>query len=345
MNGGEAGMVKQTFVEQLKEGDRFEDIFLVKSVRISETKAGKTYLVLTVMDRSGELSGPVWDNVETAQKVCVPGEFVQLRGLIQSFRDKPQLKVEAIQAVAREQVNVQDFAVSTTKDTQEMAEDLQRLVRSVKDPFLRKLLGQFFKAGSILERFIVAPAAKGIHHAYIGGLLEHCLSMARVADVLAAHYPGVNRSLLITGVLLHDIGKVEELSMDVGLVEYTDGGRLKGHLVIGSEMVAAAAARIPDFPVDLLQQVQHLILSHHGRQEFGSPVVPMTVEALLLSFIDDVDAKMNLLELLRRRLQGGSMQWTEYQRSLERFLYLNGLDEKPETEELASPGRQQSLFS
>ena len=338
-------MAKQTFVEQLKEGDRFDDVFLVKAVRLSETKTGKSYLILTVMDRSGELSGPVWDNVETFQKVCVPGEFVQLRGMVQSYRDKPQLKVEAVHGVARDLVNEQDFVVSTTRDRQEMAEELQRLIRSVKDSFLRKLLGQFFKAGSVLERFLVAPAAKGIHHAYVGGLLEHCLSMARVADALAAHYQGVNRSLLIAGVLLHDIGKVEELSMEVGLVEYTDGGRLKGHLVIGSEMVAAAAARIPGFPGDVLQQLQHLILSHHGRQEFGSPVVPMTVEALLLSFIDDVDAKMNLLEMLRRRLQGGQMQWTEYQRSLERFLYLNGLDEKTAAEEFVSSGRQQSLFS
>ena len=126
--------------------------------------------------------------------------------------------------------------------------------------------------------------------------MEHSLSMARVAEAMAAHYEGVDRSLLLTGVLLHDIGKVDELVMNLGIVDYTDRGRLKGHLVIGSEMVAAAAARIPDFPQDLLEQVQHLILSHHGRQEFGSPTVPMTVEALLLSFIDDLDAKMNVLE-------------------------------------------------
>ena len=338
-------MAKDIFVEQLKEGDRFDDVFLVKSVRLSETKAGKSYLILTVMDRSGELSGPIWDNVDACQKVCVQGGFVQLRGMVQSFRDKPQLKVEAVHEIPRDQVDLADFVVATTRDTQEMAEELQRLIRSVKDPFLRKLLGHFFRSGSILEKFLIAPAAKGIHHAYAGGLLEHCLSMARVADVLSAHYQGINRSLLITGVLLHDIGKVEELAMDVGFVDYTDRGRLKGHLVIGSEMVSAAVAKIEGFPTDLLQQVQHLILSHHGRQEFGSPIVPMTVEALLLSFIDDVDAKMNLIEQLRRRMQGGALQWTEYQRSLERFLYLSGFGDKAEAEEPAVTGRQQSLFS
>ncbi|MGB5231876.1 MAG: HD domain-containing protein [Desulfoprunum sp.] len=338
-------MTKTTFVEQLKEGDRFDDLFLVKSVRLSETKAGKDYLILTVMDRSGELSGPVWDNVEACHKVCRAGEFIRLKGMVQAYRDKPQLKVDSVQEIDRNEVDLADFVVATTRDPQQMAEELQRLVRSVKDPFLRKLLNHFFKSGAIWDRFQMAPAAKGIHHAYAGGLLEHCLSMARLADMLAGHYEGIDRSLLIAGALLHDIGKVDELAMEIGVVEYTDRGRLKGHLVIGSEMVAAAAARISDFPPDLLVQVQHLILSHHGRQEFGSPIVPMTVEALLLSFIDDVDAKMNLIEQLRRKMEGGAMQWTEYQRSLERFLYLGGFEEKEVAEETNTPARQQSLFS
>jgi len=337
--------MKSTFVEQLKEGDRFDDLFLVKSVRLSETKAGKGYLILTVMDRSGELSGPIWDNVEACQKVCRAGEFIRLKGMVQAYRDKPQLKVDSVHEVDRDEVDLADFVVTTTRDPQQMAEELQRLVHSVKDTFLRRLLNYFFKSGVIWDRFQMAPAAKGIHHAYAGGLLEHCLSMARVADMLAGHYDGVNRSLLIAGALLHDIGKVDELAMEIGVVEYTDRGRLKGHLVIGSEMVAVAAAKIHDFPPDLLVQVQHLILSHHGRQDFGSPIVPMTVEALLLSFIDDVDAKMNLIEQLRRKMEGGTMQWTEYQRSLERFLYLGGFEDKDAVEETNTPARQQSLFS
>ena len=339
-------MGKSRFIEQLREGDRLDDLFLVKSVRLSETKAGKDYLILTVVDRSGELSGPVWDNVETFQKVCVPGAFIQVTGIVQSYREKLQLKVDGIKEVDRNQVDLADFIAVSSKDLQQMAEEVQRLVRSVKNPFLKKLLNHFFKAGDLWTKFQVAPAAKGIHHAYSGGLMEHSLSMARVAESLATHYEGVDRSLLLAGVLLHDIGKVDELVMDLGIVDYTDRGRLKGHLVIGSEMVAVAAARIPDFPQNLLEQVQHLILSHHGRQEFGSPTVPMTVEALLLSFIDDLDAKMNILEGLRRKMRGSQMQWTEYQRALERFLFLNGLDEDGGSEETASslPVRQQSLF-
>lgn len=343
--GSEAGMGKSRFIEHLKEGDRLDDVFLVKSARISETKAGKNYLILTVMDRSGELSGPVWDNVDACQRVCVTGEFIQLKGLVQSFREKLQLKVETVHEVNRDDVDLADFIAAAAGNPQEMAEEIQRLVRSVKDPFLRKLLNQFFKAGEVWERFQKAPAAKGIHHAYVGGLMEHCLSMARIAEMMADHYEGVNRSLLLAGALLHDIGKVEELVMEVGIVDYTDRGRLKGHLVIGSEMVAAAAARISDFPQGLLTQVQHLILSHHGRQEFGSPTVPMTVEALLLSFIDDLDAKMNILSQLRRKMNDSEMQWTDYQRPLERYLYLGGFKEKAGQEEAVDmPVRQQSLF-
>jgi 3'-5' exoribonuclease len=152
--------------------------------------------------------------------------------------------------------------------------------------------------------------------------------VARIADLLAAHYAGVDRSLLMAGALLHDIGKVDELVLDLAVIDYTAQGRLKGHLVMGSEMVAVAAAQIKDFPPELLTQLQHLILSHHGRQEFGSPTVPMTIEAFLLSFIDDLDAKMNLMEQLRKKMKTPGLQWTEYQRSLERYLFLGPFEEE-----------------
>lgn len=340
-------MRKNRFIEELKEGDRVDDLFLVKSARVAETRAGKPYLVLTVMDKSGELGGPVWDNAEEYHEICQPGGFVNLQGMVQSYRDKLQLKVDAIRPVAREQVDLADFLPTTPRNREEMASELQALVRTVSNPHLRKLLNHFFKKDEIWQRFQHAPAAKGIHHAYLGGLLEHSLSMARVADMMAAHYEGVDRSLLIAGALLHDIGKVEELYVDGGLIDYTDRGRLKGHLVIGSEMIGQVAARLQGFPEEVLEQLQHLILSHHGRQEFGSPTVPMTVEALLLSYIDDLDSKMNVLEQLRRKMNSTEMNWSEYQRSLERYLYLNSLQEEESTpvgESVAVPVKQPTLF-
>lgn len=340
-------MTKKRYIDQLQEGERLDDVFLVKSARLAETRAGKPYLVLTVMDKSGELGGPIWDNAESLQVVCQVGSFIHIRGMVQSYRDKLQLKVDDVTAVAKEQVDLADFVPSTHRDRAEMAAELQALVRSVSNPFLKKLLNSFFKKDAIWQRIQEAPAAKGIHHAYVGGLLEHILSMAKLADTLSGHYEGVDRSLLIAGALLHDIGKVEELFMDNGVVDYTDRGRLKGHLVMGCEMVGRVAAKIKDFPDPLLEQLQHLILSHHGRLEFGSPVLPMTVEAFLLNYIDELDSKMNVLEQLRRKLNDTEMSWSDYQRSLERYLYLNGLqEEKKQTNQRpdTAAARQQSLF-
>ena len=339
-------MNKRVFIEQLKEGDRVDDLFLVKAAKVGETRAGKPYLQLTVMDRSGEMSGPVWERVEAIQQVSAPGTVVRLIAQVQSYRDKLQLRVEDIVAVD-EVPDEALFLPAAPRRPAEMAEELQQLIKAVSNPHLRRLLNHFFSQGELWQRFQQAPAAKGIHHAYLGGLLEHCLSMAKVAQFLSAHYPGVDRSLLLAGVLLHDIGKIAELTMNSGVVDYSDAGRLKGHLIIGCEMVAAAAAGIRDFPEDLLMKLQHLILSHHGRLDFGSPVVPMTVEALLLSFIDDIDAKMNITEQLRRKLAPEERGWSEYQRSLERFLYLGGLPREAEAraERGAEPaGRQPTLF-
>lgn len=339
-------MGKNLFIKELKEGDRFEDLFLVKNVKLGETRAGKPYLVLTVMDKSGEVSGPVWDNVLPLQKVCVAGEVVQVTGTVQSYRDALQLRIDGINQVSQAEIDLGHFYPASPRNIREMADELQDLVQSVSNSFLKKLLNHFFKKSDYWPNFQEAPAAKGIHHAYIGGLLEHSLSVARVADFLAKHYEGVDRSLLIAGALLHDIGKLEELKMESGLVEYTVRGRLKGHLVIGSEMVAQAAAEIRDFPEDLLEQLQHLVLSHHGRQEFGSPAVPMTVEAFMLSFLDDLDAKMNITEQLRRKMDNKELSWTDYQRSLERHLYLGGFEGKESEGKVSqtNSSRQPSLF-
>jgi len=345
-------MRKTQFIDQLKEGDRLDDFFLVKTARLSETRAGKPYLILEVADRSGDIGGPVWEQAEDAQRVCQVGQFVHLSGQVQSYRDKLQLKIDAVRAVDSSAVDHADFVLVCDQDREALARELQALVASVKNPYLKKLLRLFFKTEPMWQRFQEAPAAKGIHHAYVGGLLEHSLSVAKVADQLAGHYAGVDRSLLLAGALLHDVGKVEELAMDLALIDYTAQGRMKGHLVMGSELVAEAARSLKDFPAELLTQLQHLILSHHGRHEFGSPTVPMTVEAFLLSFVDDLDAKMNLMEQLRKKMKEPGLQWTEYQRSLERYLYLGPFesqgeqaverpnDRRPEQ----MPVRQQTLF-
>jgi 3'-5' exoribonuclease len=341
-------MGKKVFIADLKEGDRLDELFMVKSIKVSETRAGKPYLVLTVMDRSGEISGPIWDNIESLQNICVPAEVIRLVGTVQSYREKLQLKTDSAYTVPAEEVDSGMFLQTSTRDMEEMADELHAVIHSIGNPYLKKILSHFFKKSEWLEKFQEAPAAKAIHHAYVGGLLEHSLSVARIADFLAKHYTGVDRSLLLAGAILHDIGKLQELTMVGGVIDYTVRGRLKGHLVIGSEMIAEAAGRVRDFPEELLEQLQHLILSHHGRQEFGSPTVPMTVEAFILSFLDDLDAKMNITEQLRRKMEGTKLSWTEYQRALERYLYLGGLPPEeihPEEDiRIENSSRQPSLF-
>ena len=342
-------MQKKRFVEDLVEGDQLEELFMVKSMRRGETRAGKAYLSLTFSDKSGEIAGPAWDNVEVLEKICVPGTVVKVRGQVQSYRDRPQLKVETIEAVDSSEYGIDAFVAASQRDSRSMQSELELLINSIQDPFIKKLLERVFMLSDTGQDFQMAPAAKGIHHAYLGGLLEHSLSIAQVASMLAEHYRGIDRDLLVAGALLHDIGKTEELSNDIGVIDYTDVGRLKGHLVIGCELVGDMARDIKGFPPERLTHLQHLILSHHGRHEFGSPVVPMTAEALLLSFIDDMDAKMNLVEQLSRKVKSSSGQWSDYQRSLERYLLLKPLAAQEHMSDLQnsednSATQQRSLF-
>ncbi len=342
-------MQKKIFIESLAEGDQLEELFMVKSMRRGETRAGKPYLSLTFSDRSGEIGGPAWDHVDTLEKLCVPGTVVKVRGLVQNYRDRLQLKVDAVDAADSSEYTIDAFVAASQRDSGSMQSELEFLISSVGDPFIGKLLERIFLVSDAGEYFHTAPAAKGIHHAYLGGLLEHSLSMATVASMLAGHYPGIDRDLLVAGALLHDIGKIEELNSDVGVIDYTDVGRLKGHLVIGCELVGRMAREIRDFPLDRLTHLQHLVLSHHGRQEFGSPVVPMTAEALLLSFIDDMDSKMNLVEQLSRKVKSESVQWSDYQRSLERYILLKPLLAQGDSSDPAASAdtpakKQRSLF-
>jgi 3'-5' exoribonuclease len=341
-------MGKVTFIEDLAVGETFNDLLMVKSARMGETRAGKPYLVLNLGDRSGEISGPVWENAEAYQDICVSGAVVRVKGQVQTYNEKLQLKIDNVSAADEQSYEMEAFIASSHRGAETMQDELRELISTVQNSFLRKLLERLFVQGDTGKIYRQSPAAKGIHHAYMGGLLEHSLSMAKVALMLAGHYEGIDSDLLVAGALLHDIGKTVELQNATGVIDYTDTGRLKGHLVIGCEMIGREAEHIKGFPGDLLAQLQHLVLSHHGRQEFGSPVVPMTAEALLLSFIDDMDAKMNLVEQLRRKVKSDGMQWSEYQRSLERYLLLKPLadqqEETPSRVEEPAPNKQRSLF-
>lgn len=341
-------MQKKQFIEDLTDGDQLNDLFLVKSARLAETRAGKPYLLLNFSDRTGEISGPAWDNAEALEPICVVGAVVRVRGQVQTYNNRLQVQVKEVEAVEASAWDPEAFVATSPRSQDSMRSDLDRLIGDVRTPYLRKLLKRIFDGTTTGSLFQTAPAAKGIHHAYLGGLLEHSLSMAKVAALLADHYPGIDRDLLVAGALLHDIGKTEELLNATGVIEYTEVGRLIGHLVIGCELIGRAARTIDGFPDEALTHLQHLVLSHHGRLEFGSPVLPMTAEALLLSFIDDMDAKMNLLEQLSRKVKADTPQWSDYQRSLERYLLLRPLtgdeERSPAGDDREAPVKQRSLF-
>lgn len=340
-------MEKKLFINDLADGELIDDLFMIKTVRLAETRAGKPYLSLVFSDKSGEIGGPAWENAEALEKICVVGDVVRVRGQAQTYRDKLQLKVDNIYAVEKSSYQQHDFVAASSRKPASMESELGERIGEVKNAFVRKLLNTIFSETEVGERFQSAPAAKGIHHAYLGGLFEHSLSMARVASLLADHYAGIDKDLVIAGALLHDIGKTVELHNEVGIIDYTDIGRLKGHVVIGCEFIGRIAEDIEEFPKELLTHIQHLVLSHHGRQEFGAPVVPMTAEALLLSFIDDMDAKMNLVEQLQRKAKSAEPVWSDYQRSLERYILLKPIPEDQHTEEPGQPDnsvKQHTLF-
>ena len=322
---------KQYFITDLQEGQQIRDIFLVARKTLAETKAGKPYLAMTLMDKTGEIEARVWENAADLDPQAAVGTYVLMQGTVKSFRDKLQLSIVSLEQVAAEKVSSADFMPSSRRPMAEMEKELDTYIALVSDAGLHDLLVAIFK-GETLARFCTAPAAKRMHHAYLGGLLEHTLSVSGLAVKIADHYPDLDRDMLVTGALLHDLAKIIEFSFTAPPFEYTDQGRLLGHLVLGVDMVRRAALEIETLSPQRLDQICHLILSHHGQHEFGAPVLPMTQEALLLHHLDDMDAKMNYTDQLREKITDPGYHWSEYQRLLERFLYLQPLASATEEE-------------
>lgn len=312
---------KKIFIAHLTAGQQFQDIFLVSRKVLAETKAGKPYLALGLMDKTGEIEARLWENALQFDAQAEVGAFVSVQAIAKDFRDQLQLGVSGLQRVAEETISLGDFMPASARPLAEMAQELEAVIAAMADPALQALLRQIFQ-GETLARFQRAPAAKKMHHAYIGGLIEHTLSVVAMAAKAAGHYPLIDRDMLIAGALLHDLAKIEEFDFSRPPFNYTDRGRLVGHLVLGVELVRKAAAEVAGITSDQVDQLMHIILSHHGQYAYGSPVLPMTPEAILLHHLDDMDAKMNAMEGLRRKMSGTGRQWTDYQRHLERYLYL-----------------------
>ncbi len=326
-------MKKETFIKDIKERDRVKDVFLVARKDMGISKAGKPYLNLRFMDSSGAIDARAWDNAEAIAKGFETGDIVKARGYALSYRGVIQLNIAAIEKIPDGESSPADFLPSSRLKPEDMIKDLDRVVDSVTDPSVKALLESIFRDPDIRRRFQLAPAAKAMHHAFIGGLIEHVLSICSVVDFVAQHYRKdleINRDILLAGAILHDIGKIYELSYSSSF-DYTDEGKLIGHITMGVELVNKKAAEIPDFPDHIRMAINHLILSHHRLLEYGSPKRPKMAEAILLAFLDDMDAKMAALRVMTEDCEEGA-NWTPYQRMFERPIYTGLLGEAEDKE-------------
>ena len=279
------------------EGKLFDGFFLVLAKQQRTTKSNKAYLSLILGDKTGQLEGRVWEPSDPRiAKDFERGDIVKARGSASRFDDRLQMKIDQLRVALPSEVDKADLLPSTTYDIADLWSQLLGFVDSFTNPDLKLLLTTMLADPVIAQAYREAPAAKQLHHAWLGGLLEHVISLLTLADRVALHYPLLNRDLLMTGVILHDIGKVRELSWEIGF-EYTVEGSLLGHIQIGTALAERAMNSLPNFPPRLKTLVLHMILSHHGKLEFGSPKLPMIPEALALSFLDDLDAKMQAIQV------------------------------------------------
>ncbi len=318
--------MKKTFIRDIKAGDFVDDVFVLAEKNLSRKKDGNAYLSLTAADKTGMLKGVMWDNLDRFGEESCSGDFVRITGNVTEYRGSLQLVVKSASILKSEEVDPVDFLPATERDVEGMFNRLVQLMETLRTPHLKSLIQAFFTDEDFVKRFKSAPAAKQMHHAYLGGLLEHTLSMALLVEKIAGHYGGIDRDMLLTGAVLHDIGKIREFEYEVK-IDYSDEGRFLSHIVIGALMVREKIQTLPEFPKEAHDLILHMVVSHHGTREFGSPEPPKTIEAVLLNYVDEIDAKVNgIREFVES--EGSGENWTAYHRMLGRHFYTGTLNGK-----------------
>ncbi|MEP6962591.1 MAG: HD domain-containing protein, partial [Acidobacteriota bacterium] len=319
--------MKSPYINELQPNQNVEALFLVTHKEVRQKKTGDPYLSLTFADSSGDLEAKMWDNAAEAIPTFEQNDFVRVKGATQVFQNKLQFTIHKLKAVPESEIDLGDFLRASKRDRDEMLRELLAHVAGMTNPHLKGLVEGILSDPAVTQAYRDAPAAKSVHHAWIGGLIEHVLSLCGLAKLTAAHYANIDIDLLLTGVILHDIGKIYELEFARG-IRYGDRGQLLGHINIGMQMLSEQARRMPDFPPRLLDLVLHMVLSHHGQLEYGSPKLPVFPEALLLHLLDNMDSKMETMRATvenDRQIEGA---WTLYNAPLERSIlkkdaYLN----------------------
>ena len=304
------------YIESFREGDRINDVYLCKFKQAALTKAGKPYDNVILQDKTGTIDAKIWDPGSVGIDEFDVMDYVAITGDITSFQGNLQLSIKRARKVGEGEYEPKDYLPVSDYDIDGMFVELMGYINSIKNPYLSKLLHAFFDNAAFEKKFKFHSAAKSVHHGFVGGLLEHTLSVTRNCDFFAKNYSILNRDLLLTAAMFHDIGKMAELST-FPENDYTDAGQLLGHIVIGCEWVGDEIKKIEGFPVVLANELKHCILAHHGELEFGSPKKPALVEALCLSFADNLDAKMETMKELLVGIPDNNLEWQGYNRLLE----------------------------
>jgi 3'-5' exoribonuclease len=311
------------FINQIEPGQTIDDIYIVKEPILRSTTRGDLYIAMFLTDRSGQLNGRMWQATETTYKTLTKPGFVHIKGRSELYQNNLQIVINNIAVVGPDKVNIDDFLARTKKDVKQMFEEVKKTVGRIQNPQLKTLVAEFLADTKLMEKFCNAPAAMKLHHDYIGGLLEHTHNMLQVAVAILPLYPDVNSDLVLAGIFLHDIGKTEELAYDMTF-SYTDSGQLIGHISKSLLMIhqKADSLRSGGTQIDqtVLDALGHIILSHHGAYEFGSPKLPATAEAFMVCYVDNLDAKISqVTSAIDSEL--GDSNWTAWQNSLQTRLY------------------------
>ena len=283
------------YINQFREGMRVSDIYLVKHRQMAVTRNGREYASVILADKTGTADGKIWDLHNPGIEEFEVMQYVAVEADVNIYQGSVQLNIKRIRPAAEGEYNPADYMPTTGKSVKEMYLEITGMISSMKNPYLKKLCESYFvEDRDFVRRFAGHSAAKSIHHGFVGGLMEHTLSVMKICEFMAGRYPDIHRDLLITAALFHDIGKTKELSA-FPMNDYTDEGQLIGHIIIGTQMVHERIAQIPDFPAELQVELEHCILAHHGELEYGSPKKPAILEALALSLADNMDAKIETM--------------------------------------------------
>ena len=317
--------MKRQFVKDLTVKTMVSDIFYVAGREVKDRRDGGHFLKLEFADKTGTINAVVWDNVTELLDSAKPGQFVRVNGSVGEYNGKLQMTVAHVTPVLEKEISRDDFIAASKYPIDQMYAELVAGFELVTDPHLRQLLDLVFSDADFVKRFQEAPGGARVHHAYLGGLLEHTLFMLRLAAPLKAVYPEVNYPLLVAGIILHDAGKIDEYQY-TNAIDHTFDGRLLGHVVMGYQRIDAAIRKLPGFPEELARMILHMILSHHGEMEFGAPKTPKFVEAYLLHMLDHMDAFTAIYREMVARNQ--DVKWTEFSNFLESNVYL---PDKPPT--------------